>query len=71
MKFQSWKINFKTEVCAKSTFLLIAMHWIKEVEIVKSMDELVTSRSIVGRTYFFDHDMPGAMIASALKKLFR
>ena len=45
------------------------MHWIKEVEMVKSVDELMTSRSIVGRTDFPDYDMLDAMIASALKKL--
>ena len=45
------------------------MHWIKEVEIVKSMDDLLTSRSITGRTDYPDYDMLDAMIASALKKL--
>ena len=47
LEFQCWKVNFKTEVCAKSAFPLITMHWIKEVEIAKSTDELMTSRSIV------------------------
>ena len=46
------------------------MHWIKEVERAKSIDKLVTSRSIVVRTDFPDYDMFDAMIASALKKLF-
>ena len=45
------------------------MHWIKEVEIVRSIDELVTSRSILGRTGFTDCDMLDAMIASALEKI--
>ena len=45
------------------------MHWIKEVEIAKSIDELMTSRSIVGRNDFPDYDMLDAMIASALKRL--
>ena len=45
------------------------MHWIKEVEIAKSMDELMTSRSFEERTDFTDYDMLDAMIASALKKL--
>ena len=48
MEFQSWKVNFKTEVCSKSADL--TMHWIKEVEMAKSIDELMTSRSIAGRT---------------------
>ena len=46
------------------------MYWIKEVEIAKSIGELMTSRSIAGRTDFRDYDMLDAMIASALKKLF-
>ena len=45
------------------------MHWIREVEFAKSIDELMTSRTIVGRIDFHDFDMPDAMIASALKKL--
>ena len=45
------------------------MQWIKEVETAKSIDELMTSRSIVERTDFPDYDMLDAMIASALKKL--
>ena len=51
LEFQSWNVNFKTEVCAKP------MHWIKEIEIAKSVDDLVTSRSITGRTDFPDCDM--------------
>ena len=45
------------------------MHWIKEVEIAKSIDELVTSRSIVGRNDFSDYDMLDAITAYALKRL--
>ena len=44
------------------------MQWIKEVEMSKSIDERMTSRSIVERTDFTDFDMLDAMIASALKK---
>ena len=40
-----------------------------EVETAKSIDELLTSRSIVRRTDFSDCDMLDAKIASALKKL--
>ena len=35
-----------------------------------SIDELLTPRSIVGRTDFLDYDMLDTMVASALKKLF-
>ena len=44
MEFQSWKVNFKTEVCSKTADVHLTMHWDKEVEIAKSIDELVTSR---------------------------
>ena len=47
----------------------LTMQWIKEVQTAKSTDDLMTSRSIVGRTDFTDYDMLDAMIASALKKL--
>ena len=47
----------------------IAMIWIKEVENVKSIDELLTSRSIAGQQFFSDFDVLDAMITSALKKL--
>ena len=45
------------------------MQWIKEVQVAKSIDELLTSRSVVGRTDFPDYDLLDAMIASALQKL--
>ena len=49
---------------------LLTMHRTKEVEIAKAIDELMTSRSIGGRTNRLpDYDMLDAMIASALKKL--
>ena len=69
MEFQSWKVNFRTEVCLRTADPQITMLWIKEVEIAKSIDELVTSRSITGQHNFPDFDMLDAVIASALKKL--
>ena len=48
VEFQCWKVNFKNEVCLRTADPLITMHWITEVEIAKSIDELMTSRSIVG-----------------------
>ena len=68
-ELQSWRVNFKNDVCTRTADPQLAVHWIQEVEIAKSMDELVTSRSIVGRTDFPDIDMIDAMIASALKRL--
>ena len=43
------------------------MLWIKEVEMVKSLDDLVTSQSIEGRG-FPDFGMLDAQKASALKR---
>ena len=68
MEFQSWKVNFMTEVCPKTAHPHLTIQWIKEIEMAKSIDERLTSRSIVERTDFPDYDMLDAMIASALKK---
>ena len=68
LEFQSWKVNCRTEVCLRTANLQITLLWIKEVEIAQSIDELMTSRSIVVKD-FLDFDMLDAMIASALKKL--
>ena len=46
--FASWKIRFKTEVCICSQFPTEAMQWIKEVELVDSVDELISSSSTRG-----------------------
>ena len=69
MEFQSWKCNFRTEVCMRTADPQVTMLWIKEVEVAKSIDELVTSRSITGQHNFPEFDLLDAMIASALKKL--
>ena len=39
--FACWKIRFKTEVCTCSQFPAEAMQWIKEVEMVDSVDDLI------------------------------
>ena len=44
--FACWKIRFKTEVCTCSQFPTEAMLWIKEVEMVESVDDLKSSCSI-------------------------
>ena len=69
IEFQSWRVNFKNEVCRGTADPQITVHWFKETEIAKLIDELVTSRSMVERTHFLDFDMLDAMVASALKKL--
>ena len=66
--FACWKIRFKTEVCTCSQFPAEAMQWIKEVELVDSVDELRSSSSFRGISMpnFEVHD---ARIASALNKI--
>ena len=46
--FACWKIRFKTEVCTCSQFPTEATLWIKEVEMVESVDDLRSSSSIRG-----------------------
>ena len=46
--FACWKIRFKTEVCTCSQFPTEAMLWIKEVELVDSVDDLKSSCSVRG-----------------------
>ena len=66
--FQCWQINFKTEVCSCSGCPTISMLWIKEVEVAKSVDDLMTSQSIEGHE-FLDFEMLDAKIASASKRI--
>ena len=40
MEFESWKVNFETEVCSKTADLHLTMHWIKEVVMARPIDEL-------------------------------
>ena len=49
MEFQCWKLNIRTEVCPRTADPQIIMLCIKKVEIGKSFDELLTSRSIMER----------------------
>ena len=59
---------FKTEVCSCSGCPTVAMLWIKEVEVAKSVDKLMTSQSTEG--YVVPKiEMLGAKIASALERV--
>ena len=40
MEFQSWKVNFKTEVCSKTADPHFTMHWIEEGEIASLLTNL-------------------------------
>ena len=46
--FACWKIRSKSEVCTCSQLPTEAMHWIKEVEMVDSVDDLMSSSSMRG-----------------------
>ena len=66
--FACWKIRFKTEVCTCSQFPTEAMQWIKEVEMVDSVDDLRSSSSIRGIS-MPNFEVLDARIASALNKV--
>ena len=66
--FACWKIRFKTEVCTCSQFPTEAMQWIKEVELVDSVDELRSSSSIRGIS-MPNFEVLDERIASALNKI--
>ena len=53
---------------ACSVFPSVAMLWIKEVEMVESLEELKSSRSVCGKN-FPNFEMLDAKIASALNKI--
>ena len=66
--FACWKIKFKTEVCTCSQFPTEAMQWIKEVDLIDSVDELRCSSSSreISKPKF---EVIDARIASALNKI--
>ena len=65
--FACWKMRFKTEVCTCSQVPTEAMQWIKEVELVDSVDELRSSSSTRGIS-MPNFEVLDARIASALNK---
>ena len=67
-KFACWKIRFKTEVCTCSQFPTEAMQWIKEVEMVDSVDDLKSSSSVRG-IQMPNFAVLDARIDSALNKI--
>ena len=58
-------MRFKTKVSSCSRFPSEAMLWIKEVEMVKTVDDLKSSRPIQGFSHFPNFEMLDARIASA------
>ena len=63
-----WNIRFKTEVCTCSQFPTEAMLWIKEVEMVDSVDDSMSSSSIRG-IQMPKFEVLDAKIASALNRI--
>ena len=66
--FACWKIRFKTEVCTCSQFRTEALLWIKEMELVDSVDDLRSSLSVRG-IRMPDFEVLDEKIASALNKI--
>ena len=66
--FACWKIRFKTEVCTCSQFPTEAVHWITEVEMVDSVDDLMSSSSLRG-IQMPNFEVLDARIASALNRI--
>ena len=66
--FACWKMRCKTEVCTCSQFPSEAMQWIKEVEMVDSVDDLKSSSSMRGIS-MPNFEVLDARIASALTKI--
>ena len=64
--FACWKIRFKIEVCTCSHFPSEAVLWVKEVEMVESVDDLKSSSSVRGIRML---EVLDARIASALNKV--
>ena len=66
--FASWKIRFKTEVCTCSQFPTEAMLWVREAELVDSVDDLKSSCSVRG-VQMPNFEVLDAKIASALNRI--
>ena len=66
--FACWKIRFKTEVCTCSQFPKEPMQWIKEVEMVDSVDDFKSSSSTRGIS-MPKFEVLDAKIASALNRM--
>ena len=66
-EFQSWTVNFRTEVYSKAKNPRRALEWIKEIEAAKSLDDFIIPKSITGQD-FPDYQELNLMMASALKR---
>ena len=67
--FSCWKIRFKTQVCACSGSPSKAMLWIKEVEMVDSVNDLNYRTQFKGILISSNFEILDAKMASALKRI--
>ena len=68
-EFQSWIVNFRTEVRTKAKNPMLALQCIKEIEAANSLDDLITPKSITGNI-FTDYEELDLMMAAALKRCY-
>ena len=66
---QSWIVNFRVEVCAKAKNPMLGLQWIKEIEAAKSLDDLITPKSITGKDFPNCEELD-MMMAAALKRCY-
>ena len=67
-EFQSWIVNFRSEVCSKVKNPTRALQWIKD-EAAKSLDDLISPTSKMGKD-FPDNEELDLMMTSALKRCY-
>ena len=49
-EFQSWRVNFRTDVCSEAKNLSLALQWIKEIETAKSLDVSSLQNQLLAKT---------------------
>ena len=68
-EFKSWIVKFRTEVCSKAKTPTRALQWLREIEAAKSLDDLITPKSMIGKD-FPDYEELDLMMAPALKRCY-
>ena len=69
MELQSWIVNFRTEICSTAKNPTLALQWIKEIETTKSLEALITPKSITGKDCPVYEELD-LMMAAALKRCY-
>ena len=47
-KFQSWIVNFRTEIFEKAKNLALVLLWVKKIKVVRSLKDLINPKSTTG-----------------------